>query len=347
MTEGRSSSASMKRRTYSARPGTERSTRPVSKSGSSRAIGRQNAPRVSSADSQWSISPMSPCSRTTGSPSPRSSHRKREGARSITSASLSRSHVDALPIVSKESIRGPELDLEMERQLPNGPGPVRVGARAAGQERPAQVARVASLEASDGAADIPDVVRIAARRHREHELEVAQRGPGVVGRGEEAGVVDRLDGVEREVADHLADRGVAAAHTAQRMKWMGRDGEPTLVVNDLDGLERREAGRHELLEEETQEVAVESTDLLAHHDVDAELRAGERPLPSAERSADLVVIRDGDDVEAPLDGIHDLLGALRTVAPHRVHVQVGAALGTCPHREQVWRGCVNRLLLCT
>src|SRR5262245_22061967 len=311
-------------------------------------------PMASSVDSQWSISPMSTCSSTTGSPSPRSSHRNREGDCSITSASWliganrsrQSSHVDALPIVAKEPIGGPELDLEMERQLSSGPGPVHVGARATGQERPAQVARVAPLEARDGTADIPDVVRVAARRHREHELEVAKGGPGVVGRREEPGVVDRLDRVEGEVADHLADRGVAAAHAAQGMERMRRDGEPALVVDDLDGLERREAGRHELLEEETQEVAVEGADLLAHHDIDTELGTGERPLPGAERSPDLVVIRDGDDVEAPLDSVTDRLGTLRTVAPHRVHVQVGAAVGTGPHRGQVWRECVNSLLLC-
>src|SRR4029450_13018295 len=104
--------------------------------------------------------------------------------------------------------------------------------------------------------------------------------------------------------------------------------------DDLDGVERREAWGDELLEEQTQEVAVEGADLLADHDVDAELGAGERPFPGAEAPADLVVIRDGNDVETPLNGGHDLLGALRTVAPHRVHVQVGAAVGTCPHRDK-------------
>ena len=190
-------------------------------------------------------------------------------------------------------------------------------------------------------------MRVAARGHREHELHVAQRGPGVVGRGEEAGVVDRLDGVEREVADHLTDRRVATAHAAQGMERMGRDGEPSLVVDDLDGLECGKAGRHELLEEKTQEVAVEGADLLADHHVHAELGPGESPLPSAEGSADLVVVRDGDDVEAALDGVHDRLGALRSVAPHRVHVQVGAAVGTRPHRGPVWRESVKGLPLCT
>src|SRR4029450_10915553 len=102
--------------------------------------------------------------------------------------------------------------------------------------------------------------------------------------------------------------------------------------DDLDGVERREAWGDELLEEQTQEVAVEGADLLADHDVDAELGAGERPFPGAEAPADLVVNRDGHDVETPLDGGHGLLGALRTCGSARpwALVLIGTSLaGMC------------------
>ena len=119
------------------------------------------------------------------------------------------------------------------------------------------------------------------------------------------------------------------------MERVSRHRQATLIVDALDRLERGEPGGHQLLEEKTDQVAVEGADLLADHHVDAELGTGERPLPGPEGPADLVVIRDGKDVQASPHGVHDGFGALRPVAPQRVYVQVCATVGTGPHRGQV------------
>src|SRR5207245_8750701 len=88
-----------------------------------------------------------------------------------------------------------------------------------------------------------------------------------------------------------------------------------------DGLERAETGRHALLEKEAEEVAVERTNLLADHDVDAELGVLPCPLARPERAADLVVVGDGHDVDAPGRRLENGLGALGAIAPEGVHVQ--------------------------
>jgi hypothetical protein len=51
------------------------------------------------------------------------------------------------------------------------------------------------------------------------------------------------------------------------MKRVGGDGQPALVVDQLDGLSGRKPGRDDLLEKERQHVPVEGA-FLADHDVD-------------------------------------------------------------------------------
>ena len=49
-----------------------------------------------------------------------------------------------------------------------------------------------------------------------------------------------------------------------------------------------------------------------------------REVPRAERARHLIVIGDGDDVEAARGGAHDRLGRLPSVAVERMHVQIRA-----------------------
>jgi hypothetical protein len=117
-------------------------------------------------------------------------------------------------------------------------------------------------------------------------------------------------------------------------------------VDRADRVERAEAGRHALLEEQAEEVAIERADLFAHDDVDAELGMRARPVARAQRAADLVVVGDGHHVDLTIvGGFHDHLGTLGAVAPHRVHVQVGATVRTGSHCRRVWRRSVNGLSL--
>src|SRR4029453_13644215 len=139
---------------------------------------------------------MSPARRGTGCPSPRSSQRNRGWLGAITLASRMRiwsrqsSHGDALPLASEEFVGGAKLEREMEREVPGGPGPVAVRARASGQESAAGRLGVAALEPGDATADVPDVVRVAATGDRQHQLQVAQRRPRVVRGRKDPRVVD-------------------------------------------------------------------------------------------------------------------------------------------------------------
>src|SRR5262245_12509259 len=108
---------------------------------------------------------MRPWSITTGSPSPRSSQRNRVGVEATMVASSTwrcqsrhGPHGDALPITTEKPVGGPRLDREMKGQLADGPRPVDVGARAAGQQGASQVGRVEPLEPRDRAAEVPDIV---------------------------------------------------------------------------------------------------------------------------------------------------------------------------------------------
>jgi hypothetical protein len=72
-------------------------------------------------------------------------------------------------------------------------------------------------------------------------------------------------------------------------------------------------------------VAVEGGDLLAHDDVDPQLRMPEGEVARPQRPQDVVVVGERDDVEPPCGGPHDGLGRLGAVAPERVNVEVGPA----------------------
>src|SRR5262249_36573364 len=109
------------------------------------------------------------------------------------------------------------------------------------------------------------------------------------------------------------------------MKWMRSDGEAALGMDELDRPHRRQAGRHPLGEPPTAQMPVQRGDFLADDEVDAERRVRGGEVAGGERAADLVVIRDGQDVEAPPRRREDdRLGRLSSVAPVRVDVQVGA-----------------------
>src|SRR2546428_7377773 len=92
----------------------------------------------------------------------------------------------------------------------------------------AQCAGVATVEARERAADVPDVVGVAASRHRKHPFDVAERGPRVVDAGKDARVIDDLDGVHRQVRDERGQWPMPDAVMRNRMERMGRHGQATL-----------------------------------------------------------------------------------------------------------------------
>src|SRR5918995_1082978 len=163
----------------------EASARAASRIGTSRASVRYRGARAPSVLSQWSISPIRPWSSTTGSPSPPSSQRKFGCSAFIVASCQSAlgspcgADVDALARETKEPDQGAKLDAEMTGHLVGGPGPGDLGPRLAGRDGRPEGDAVAACEARDGAAQVPDVVRVAAGGHRQHPLEIADRGPGV------------------------------------------------------------------------------------------------------------------------------------------------------------------------
>ena len=102
--------------------------------------------------------------------------------------------------------------------------------------------------------------------------------------------------------------------------------EPALLRISSMVRERGEPGRHALLEVEADEMAVQRADLLAHDHVDAEVGLPPRVFARGERAPDLVVIGDGEHVDAPGRRRHHRLRSLRAVAPGGVDVQIGPPL---------------------
>jgi hypothetical protein len=221
-----------------------------------------------------------------------------------------------------------------------------VRARPSRLERPAQGSGAMAVESRDRAAQVPDVVGVAARGDGQHPFDVPQRRPGVVGRREHARVVDDLDRVEGQVGDHARDRDVAPVGTADGMERVRRDRRPALGVDLLDGAERREARGHPRLEKEAEEMAVEGADLLADDDVDPEFRVVQREVARQQGPANLVMVGDGDDVEPPARGGDDRLRALGPVAPQRMHAEICAPTRQDTHRSRVCTGGVKPISFC-
>src|SRR5205807_1953790 len=203
--------------------------------------------------------------------------------------------------------------------------PPDLGSSAAADQLPPEVAARPALEARDGAAEVPDVVGVAARRDRQHPFRVAYGRQRVVPAREDARVVDDLDGVEGEIRNEPTQRAVTQRTTADGVEGMGRHGQPSLGVDQLDRPLRGQAWWYPLLEEEAEEVAVACADLFADDHLDAErgMLGGERAR--LERAADLVVVGDGDDVRPAGRRLDDHVGMLSAVAPDGMDVEIGAA----------------------
>src|SRR6266850_4842966 len=114
---------------------------------------------------------MSPCRSTTGSPLPRSIQPAAVGnmpttvpsSRSSTDVrehSLHRFHARATQ--HEKADQAADLNAKVAGHLARRPGPGDVRARVPGLERPAQIGGGAAPEARDPAAEVPDVVRVAA-----------------------------------------------------------------------------------------------------------------------------------------------------------------------------------------
>src|SRR5262249_33437927 len=100
--------------------------------------------------------------------------------------------------------------------------------------------------------------------------------------------------------------------------------QPTLLVDQRDRALGAESWWYGLLDPQREHVAVERADFFADDDVDPELGMRPRKRPSFQRSADLVVIRDGEHVHPSGGRPHDRCGRLGAVTPGRVNVEVSS-----------------------
>ncbi len=142
--------------------------------------------------------------------------------------------------------------------------------------------------------------------------------------GLKVSIVSGRDG--RVVAGQEASqRGALGAHR-ERHQRVGRDRDPTLVVDRLDRPGERPEGGDGPLEEQREQVAATGAHLLAHHDLDAQA-AVLGHVPRGDRRVDALVVGDGDEVQEALclDVIQDLGHGRRAVRRERVDVHVGAA----------------------
>ena len=106
------------------------------------------------------------------------------------------------------------------------------------------------------------------------------------------------------------------------MERMGGHGQATLIVDQRDRALGAEPRRHPLLDPQREHVAVEGADLFADHDVDTELRMSASELPGLQRSADLVVIGDGEHVDPAGSRSDDRSRRLGAVTPDGMDVKI-------------------------
>src|SRR3972149_7632361 len=137
---------------------------------------------------------------------------------------------------------------------------------------------------------------MSVRAQRQGLRDAARQVPRLlVVAGEDVAAVEALDGVylaldplQRVALDDGAPEDVVG---------MRDDDEAALFMDAADGLLRRHASRHQLLEEEADNLALGRLHLLADDDLEA--AAGLlRQLLDDEGALDLVVVRDGDAVDA-------------------------------------------------
>src|SRR5262249_18164370 len=108
------------------------------------------------------------------------------------------------------------------------------------------------------------------------------------------------------------------------MKGMSGYGQSPLLVDQRNRAPGAESWGSALLDPQREHVAVERADPFADDDVDAELGMRSRERASLQRSADLVVIRDGKHVHPSGRRPHDRRRRLGAVTPDGGHVEVGS-----------------------
>ena len=162
----------------------------------------------------------------------------------------------------------------MSGRLIDGPPPPYLRSCPAGPEGAAKIVNGASFEARDPTPDVPYVVGIAPTGNRKGPFHVAQRREGVVEPREEPGVVDDLDGIDRQFTHQIRQGPGSAGADVHGMARVSRDREPVLGMDPLDRVEGRQPGGDGLLQEQPKEMAVLRADLLADDDLDPELGLG-------------------------------------------------------------------------
>jgi hypothetical protein len=129
--------------------------------------------------------------------------------------------------------------------------------------------------------------------------------------------VQHLDGVDESVVSEPDQClfGEVVAHRVERVRHVH---DAALVPDDPGTLDGREAHRHAIGQEQTDQLTGGRSHLLAHHD------ATRKMLGELDGSGDGVVVGDAEHVDAALDHRPlDLLGCRGAVAaPHRVAVHV-------------------------
>src|SRR5258708_10123978 len=111
-------------------------------------------------------------------------------------------------------------------------------------------------------------------------------------------MVDGFNTIEKDLVDDLDRFGMVRVFSRINMKGMGQDGDPPLLMDQLNGAFGAQAGRHELIQEDPDNMVVEGADFLADDDLNPQVGTSEGIFMGAEGAFQRVMVGDCDDPHA-------------------------------------------------
>lgn len=202
----------------------------------------------------------------------------------------------------------------MDQDILRAPGPVVTGFRAPGKDASPQVLSGPALKLRVSHPDEPCVMGVTATDGSHltvlHDLKgllIAPKGKGVP-------VVDGFDSVKRDIVKDIHGPRELGLLSRVKMERVGQDGDAALLVDELNGTFGGQTGWNEVLQEKTDDMAVQGTDLFADNDLYSQVGALEGIFQGAEGTVQGVMISDGDKRKAGLRGdFNDLAGGVKPV----------------------------------
>ena len=214
------------------------------------------------------------------------------------------------------------------RQLAGGRVKLAVPASLPCQDRRPEFLRAATRERGVALADRLKGVGVA--RTDAGQAVPLHEGADAHARSAQRGRVERLEGVRSDgwirILQETPQEGRLGAQRIGE-QGMGRNGQTVLCMDLGDARAQGLPGPDRLGQEQPQEVAPSSGDLLADDDLDAQAPIEGHDL-GGQRGVDPLMIGDGDDVEVrgELDTLKDLHDPGGTVRGERVDMQVRPAM---------------------